>query len=134
MAASPDLLAERYGARSSRRWVAVAVGAVVGLVFLSWLAWATVFHATPGVTSELVGWDVTGDDQVVARLRVDVEDGVTGECRLRAMAADHTVVGEVAFEVSAGDGRVVEQPIRTERRATSVERIGCTAPGQPRPR
>jgi hypothetical protein len=130
-----DRLAERYGVRSGRRWPLIAVATVVGAVLLGWLAWTAIFHATPQVSSELVGWEVVDDHEVVARVQVDIGDDVVGECRIRAMAEDHTVVGEVAFEVADdADGTVVEQPIRTERLATTVERIGCTAPDQPRPR
>ena len=46
-------------------------------------------------------------------------------CLLRAIAEDHTTVGEVAFEPVDGRNEV---SVRTERRATSVELVGCTAP------
>ena len=52
-------------------------------------------------------------------------------CTLRAFAEDHTVVGELVFVPE--DGRS-DQDVRTERRATSVELLGCTAPGQNHPR
>jgi len=52
-------------------------------------------------------------------------------CRVRALAEDKTAVGELAFTPVDGVNEVV---IRTERRATSVEKLGCTAPDQPRPR
>jgi hypothetical protein len=131
----PDRLAERYGVRSGRRWPLIVTATVVGVVLLGWLAWTALFHATPQVSSKLVGWEVVDDHEVVARVQVDVDDDVVGECRVRALAEDHTVVGEIAFEVSGDvDGTVVDQPIRTERLATTVERIGCTTPDQPRPR
>ena len=62
------------------------------------------------------------------------DDDVEATCRLRAFAEDHTTVGELAFtpDPDAGRRQVVE--IRTERRATSVESLGCTADGQKRPR
>ena len=47
------------------------------------------------------------------------------------MTFDHTTVGEVAFTPTDGLNEVV---VRTERRATTVEKLGCTAPGQNRPR
>ncbi len=51
-------------------------------------------------------------------------------CRLRAFAEDHTTVGELAFtpDPDAGRRQVVE--VRTERRATALESLGCTADGQ----
>ena len=54
-------------------------------------------------------------------------DARDASCLVRAYAEDHTVVGDVSFEPKDGTNDVT---IRTERLATSVERIGCTAEGQ----
>jgi hypothetical protein len=59
---------------------------------------------------------------------------VEASCTLRAYAVDHTTVGELTFTPDPTEGRRQVETIRTERRATSVESIGCTAPGQDRPR
>lgn len=125
-------LADRYGAPSRwRRPVTVGVAVALAVVSLSWLGWVAWFHSTPDVTSDLVSFDVTSDHETLARLDVELGDGVEASCRLRAFAEDHTTVGELAFTPVAGTNEVV---IRTERRATTVEKLGCTAPGQPRPR
>jgi hypothetical protein len=80
-----------------------------------------------------VGYDVVDEHEVTATVRIDLaDDDVVATCLLRAFAEDHTVVGELSFTPS-GSGRT-EQTVRTERRATSVELVGCTAPGQNRPR
>ena len=107
---------------------------MVGVLALTWLAWTTLFHATPDVSSEIVGWEVVDDHAVTAQvdvvLRGDADDlGAT--CQVRAIAADHTVVGEASFVPEDGRNEV---EVRTERRATSVESVGCTTPDQPRPR
>ena len=109
----------------------VALVVVVALVFGGWLAWTTVFHATPAVSSEIGGWEVVDDGSVDAVVSVDLEEGVVASCLVRAYAADHSTVGEVAFEPVDGRNEVT---VRTERRATSVTLLGCTAPDQPRPR
>jgi len=84
------------------------------------------------VRSEIVSFDVTSDHEVTARLDVRLsDDDVTATCRLRALAEDKTAVGELAFTPVDGDNEVV---IRTERRATSVDKLGCTTAGQSRPR
>jgi hypothetical protein len=44
------------------------------------------------------------------------------------------VVGELSFTPEYGADQPLEETVRTERRATSLELIGCTAPGQSRPR
>ena len=125
-------LSERYGAPSTtgRRIALAAVGVVV-LAFAGWLAWTTIFHATPAVSSQIGGWEVVDDGEVDVTVTVALEDGVVASCSVRAYAEDHTTVGEVAFEPTDGRNRVT---LRTERRATSVTLLGCTAPGQPRPR
>lgn len=127
----PDL-ADRYGAPSPvRRRVLVGVLALLVAGSLAWLAWAAWFHATPTVQSELVAWTVVDDHEVGASVNVELEDEAQASCLVRAIAADHTTVGEVAFEPVEGRNEV---SVRTERRATSVELVGCTADGQPRPR
>jgi hypothetical protein len=111
--------------------VLVGAVAVVAAVFLGWLAWTAVFHATPAVESELTSYDVVDDGSASAVVIVSLADDVVASCRIRAFADDHTTVGEVAFEPVDGRNEVT---LRTERRATSVTLLGCTAPGQPRPR
>ena len=125
-------LADRYGAPARwRRPVTVTLAVVLAVVGLGWLGWTAWFHSTPAATSELVTFEVVGDYEVAARLDVQLDDGVEASCRLRALAEDKTAVGELEFSPIAGVNEVV---IRTERRATSVEKLGCTAPDQPRPR
>jgi len=131
-----DGLAERYGAPSAtRRRVLVSATVVLALVFLGWLAWTVAGHTRTQVTSELEGFSVVDDSTVSAVLVVSLaDDDVDASCRLRAIAEDHATVGEVAFtpDPAAGSRQVVE--IRTERRATAVESLGCTADGQNKPR
>jgi hypothetical protein len=130
-----DPVADRYGQPSPWQRRAVVVGSgLVGLLALSWLAWSTVFHSTPDVSSELVGWEVVDDHAVTARIDVvirgDAEE-LGAACRVRATAEDHAVVGEATFVPEEGRNEV---QVRTERRATSVESVGCTSADQPRPR
>lgn len=131
-----DSLAERYGAPSAhRRRLLVGATAVVALVFLGWLAWTVVDSARTQVTSELESFSIVDDSTVSVVLLVDLaDDDVVASCRLRAYAEDHNTVGELAFtpDPAAGQRQVVE--LRTERRATAVESLGCTADGQKRPR
>ena len=125
-------LAERYGAPSPvrRRLVVTAIGLVV-VVLAGWLVWTALFHASPEVESDFVAYDVVDDSRATAVVSVSLEDGVVASCTLRALADDHSTVGELAFEPVDGRNDVT---VRTERRATSVTLLGCTAAGQPRPR
>ncbi len=125
-------LAQRYGAPS--RWqrpATIALALVLAAVGLSWLTWTAWFHSTPDVSSELITFKVTSDHATESTVRVKLQDEVDATCRLRAFAEDHTPVGELAFTPTDGTNEVL---IRTERRATTVEKLGCTAAGQPRPR
>lgn len=125
-------LTERYGAPPRwRRPVIVTLTSIVAIVGLVWLGWVATFYGSPPVTSEVITFKVTSDHEMQARLDVRLKDGVSASCRLRAMAEDKTAVGEIAFTPVRGTNEVT---IRTERRATSVEKIGCTADGQTRPR
>ncbi len=125
-------LTHRYGAPSRwRRPVTIGLAVTLSVVGLTWLGWVAFFHGTPEASSALVTFEVTSDHETKARLDVTLDDGVEATCRLRAFAEDHSPVGELAFTPVAGVNEVV---IRTERRATTVEKLGCTAPGQPRPR
>ena len=131
-----DTLAQRYGAPAPwRRRALITASVALTAVFLAWLAWSVYEHATPKVTSELETFSVEDDHTVTAVLVVSLDSAdVKASCTLRAYAEDHTTVGELTFTPDPGKGRRQVQTIRTERRATSVEKVGCTAPGQDRPR
>ncbi len=125
-------LDERYGRSSPlRRRVVAAFVAVLVVGFGGWLAWATLFHASPAVDSDLTSYAIVDDGTASAVVLVSLEDDVVASCTLRAFAEDHSTVGELAFQPVAGRNEVT---VKTERRATSVSLLGCTAPGQPRPR
>lgn len=131
-------LAERYGAPSvNRRKAVVAVVVLLAGAALAWLAWVMLVHGRPLVQSDLVGFDPVDDHEVSVRFAVVRRDeDVEASCLLRAVAADHTIVGELDVPVGPGGdtSQTVERSVRTERAATSVEVVGCTADGQPRRR
>jgi hypothetical protein len=129
----PPDLTERYGAPSrATRLLVVTATAAVAVLGLVWLVWATLFHGRPMVTSKLVGFDVGGEHVATARFSVvRRESDVRASCLLRAYADDHSIVGERTVSVSSGPTtRIVDAAVRTERRATALEVMGCTAPGQ----
>lgn len=132
-----DLLTERYGSPSPLRRRLVVVGSVLlAAVFLAWLAWTAISHAEPEVESAMITYDIVDEHTATARVDVRTRDAdVVATCLLRATAEDHSVVGEQSFEVSGDPASTeYEQEIRTERRATTVELVGCTTPDQARPR
>ena len=109
---------------------------MVGVLALAWLAWAGWSQSTPDVESNLQSFEVVDSHSVEATVVVDIRsDGVTANCLVRAVGTDHSVVGERNFEVTGDSGASRHDvTVRTERRATSVELIGCTSPDQSRPR
>lgn len=129
-------LTDRYGApRPWRRRVVIVACAIVVAMFAGWLAWTVYDQTNPRVTSQMQTFTVDGEHAasaviVVSRANSDVQ----ASCTLRAYAADHSVVGELRFDPADQDRRTQTRDVRTERRATSVELMGCTAPGQPHPR
>jgi len=131
---SPTPLAQRYGVPSRGRRTALLVGAgVIVAAFLGWLAWAMLFHANPAVSSEEIAHEIVDDHTATIRVRISYGDGpVEATCTARAISPDKAVVGEQSFTPAAEDGAVAEVTVRTERRATTVEWIGCKAAGQPR--
>ena len=129
-------LAERYGAppRWRRPLLIGLVVVVVGGFAVLW-AWITVVQSDPTVSSELITSEIVDDHEATAVIRVQYgDDPVEAHCTVRAIAHDKTVVGEETFEPSRDGEQDNTVTIRTERRATAVENIGCTADGQPRPR
>jgi hypothetical protein len=133
---SQDALDGRYGAPSPWRRRALVGGCVaVVAVFLGWLAWTAISHATPEVESELLSFDAVDAHTVTARVAVDRRDvDVEATCKVRAFAEDHTVVGEKSWSPDGEPRAEDDVTIRTERLATSVELVGCTTEGQSRPR
>lgn len=131
-------LSERYGdSRRSRRIVLIVVLAIIGTAAATWLAWAINHHARPATQSGLTAFEIVGEHRAVAKLTVTRRDiTLTASCLLRAYAEDHATVGELNFEVTASEPRRVDliKIVRTERRATSIELVGCRADGQSRRR
>jgi hypothetical protein len=133
----PDALADRYGAPSPRRrQVVILASGVVGVLALAWLAWVAWFQSTPEVQSSLRSFHVVDSHTVEAAVVVKPSSrDVSANCLVRAFGEDHSVVGELNFKVSGRSGQTRRQvTLRTEREATSLELVGCTAAGQSRPR
>ena len=126
--AEQDRLAERYGGTGSLRWVFPAVAAVIVVALAGWLGWVIWDRADPKVTSHLETWEIVDAHRATAVVIVELPESTTGAtCKLRAYAEDHVTVGEASFTPVDGSQEVT---IRTEREATSVEMVGCTADGQ----
>lgn len=128
-----DLPQERYGAaRPGRRLGVIIASTLLAVAFLAWVGWAAWFHGDRAIEADVSAYDITGTHEV--RVKVDArirDDQVRGTCLVRATAQDHTVVGELNLtveQIQEQKGRWI--PIRTERKATTVELVRCTESGQ----
>ena len=112
--------------RSLLPFVLVLVLVVAGA---AWLVWAVAGGGRPAVSSQMVGFRVRGEHAVTATFTVVRRDGSAPvSCIVQARADDHAVVGEASVPVQAGrSARQVRTTVRTERRATSVDLVGCKA-------
>jgi hypothetical protein len=128
-------LADRYGRTPRPRRgpsLKVLVAVVVAVPFLTWLAWVIWVYSTPDVQSEMESFSIPDAHTAVAVVNVTLsDDAADATCRVQAASTDKTTVGEQRFTPVDGRNRV---EFRTEREATSVELIGCTAADQPHPR
>jgi hypothetical protein len=100
---------------------------------LSWLVWVMLEHGRPEVQSSMVSFRAEGQHAAVARFDVVRRSAdIEASCLLRALAADHTIVGELDVAVGPGDPttQTLEKTIRTERAATSVDLVGCSTDDQ----
>ncbi|MCK8681730.1 MULTISPECIES: DUF4307 domain-containing protein [Streptomyces] len=121
----------RYGRsadeRADRRLK--AVGSVLGVLLLALVGWFGYdYIAGQKVSAEMIKFDVSADDRVQVHLEVRKDGGAAGSCTLRALAEDGGEVGrrDVRFDQPAD--RVDEVvTVRTTRRATSVQLMGCTS-------
>ena len=131
-------LADRYGTTSTRpsKGLVAVVVVLVG-AGLAWLVWAMLAHGRPLVQSDLNSFETVDEHTVTTRFTVvRREEAVQADCLLRAYAADHAIVGELNVAVGPGAPTVqtLEEQVRTERAATSVEVIGCRTEEQPQRR
>lgn len=135
----PGTLAGRYARQRGRglNLLLVLAGAVTAAVAVGWLIWVMVYYARPQVQSGLIAFEITSKHSAEATFTVRRSDpDVTASCLLRAYAPDHSIVGELNFEIdsSALLEVTMTKQLRTERKATSVTMIGCRADGQTRRR
>lgn len=124
-----DVLADRYGApKRARRMLLLVLIAVFAIAGLGWTAWAAWFHGNEPIQSDVTAYQVVDEHHIKARVRVHLRDAdVTGTCLLRATAADHSIVGERDVSAQALAGKPHWVTVRTEREATTVEFIRCSA-------
>jgi hypothetical protein len=123
-------MAQRYGTdRPRRRALVVAVVAVVAAAFLAWVAWAAWFHSDPAIDASVSSYDVVSAHETRIKVAAQFRDAdVDGSCLVRATAKDHTIVGELNLTVAElREAKGTWIAVRTEREATTITLVRCTA-------
>ena len=127
---TPTDLDVRYGKPAPwRRKALIAASSVLGVVFFGFVLWAATYHSSPDIQSETIRFDVQDDHSVLVRLSVQMNDAKEPECLVRATSVDKSIVGELTFVPLQGEQEVV---VRTDRRATTGEVVGCRTADQSR--
>lgn len=108
------------------------IGVLVILAALVvWTAWAFWAHVHPKVNSALSTWTPIGQTAMKVTVDVQIYDhSVLPTCTVLVYASDHSTVGEAVFHPIEGQQTIT---VKTVRLGTSVDWIGCTAPGQKSP-
>ncbi|MDN5744277.1 MAG: DUF4307 domain-containing protein [Nocardioidaceae bacterium] len=129
-----DSLQGRYGGRSRGAQVLLAAFAAVIVVSgAGWLLWAMLFHANPEISSSEIGHEIVDDHLATVKVKIEMDKGLKGvDCSARAISVDKEDVGTLKFTPDPAQGPIYTIDIRTSRRATTVEWVGCNAEGQPR--
>ena len=127
-AAAAERLARRYPPPRVARRTKVALVAVSTLVALTWLVWAALLSAEPGVSGQVASFEVVSDTSMKAQITVQRRDpSRAASCRVLAQSTDFQPVAEQDVQVPASAYEVVNTDITltTLRRATSVTVKSC---------
>ncbi|MDX6323971.1 MAG: hypothetical protein QOK15_325 [Nocardioidaceae bacterium] len=135
MESASDLTQRYRGPGRVQRVVALVIVTALVVSGVGLLTWTVIFESNPSVRSQLTAFDVHDEHEAVATITVVRESEFTkATCQLQAISADHAIVGEIERPVLDGPAtQTLQVQIRTERRAATVNLLGCTAPDQSRP-
>ncbi|MGK5629084.1 DUF4307 domain-containing protein [Streptomyces sp. URMC 123] len=134
MTATREALPEgRYGRSADARadHKLKIIGAVLGVGLLGLVAWSGYAYVSEQqVSAELIKFEIVSDQAVQAHLEIHKDAGVSGVCKLRSLDEDKAVVGLADFRFEERESRVDKVvTVRTTRRATTVQVLGCEAAG-----
>ncbi|RJO75838.1 DUF4307 domain-containing protein [Nocardia panacis] len=131
MSESADLRADRYGARPPRRrrWIPLALGAVVILAGLGVAFVGFRSYGPSDIDSESLGYTVDDDSTTSIRMKVTRKDPHRPVvCIVRAMTRDGSEVGrrEVLIEPSDSGTVEVNTIIKSSARPAAGHVYGCS--------
>ena len=128
MSATEDLLAERYGrktsaSRSQRRWVIAGASSLL-VLFLGWAAWVSVSDwLTP--KAELLGFTIVDKWRSNATVKIGVSGADKPICAIQAQNEKFAIVGyyEVQFDYVPDQIKTIK--INTTELPVSVSILRC---------
>lgn len=126
-AAAREQLAARYGTgpRGGHRLGYVVV-AILAALLAAWAVWAAVGEGNQP-SGQLRSYDVVSAHRVKVSVDVQRPTGSTLRCTVRALATDHSVVGQIVLVWRRGQPGAANLSgvVRTDREATAAALVGC---------
>jgi hypothetical protein len=123
-----ELLAQRYGRKSSNAWRYIA--ALLLLTALPWLVWSAWHHSNPQIRVTLISFQNEQDTSIDITYLIQRRDpSLALNCTLIARDFDKNVVGEVevAIPSSSQDSLKRSDSIPTRLRAVNALVLKCDA-------
>jgi hypothetical protein len=111
-------LAERYGRPSrGRSRVGVVVVAVLAVALGAWAIWAAIGQTSHAVSGIVRSYRVVSPHQISVSVQITRQSEAAVRCTVRAVASDHSTVGETVVTVPAGHsgGTTLTVSVKTER-------------------
>ncbi len=127
----------RYGrTRRSGAWRVVlwVLGGVVAAAFVAWLVWAARFWANPVVTSGLVSFGDITDDSITVVFDINRDPGTAVTCEFELTTLGRLDTTETVSIPAGPERRLRVEHTFTSEHPVAAKLLGCTAPGQERPR
>ena len=81
----------------------IALGIVVAIVVVGWVAWAGTGNIAPRVEARDTGFTILDAHQVKIDYEVSVPVGESAACALQALNESHAIVGWKVVEIDASD-------------------------------
>lgn len=118
---------DRYGVKTSRSWVPVAI--TLGIALVAWVTWAGLHHSNPQIRIQLISFTIDNDREVSVRYSVDRHSNDSATiCTLIARDYDKNIVGQIDEEIPAGDSKVeLVTVVPTRIEAVNADVSSCRA-------
>jgi len=118
---------DRYGVKSGRSWIGVAV--ITAIIGVGWVTWAGLHHSNPAIRVQVITFTVDSDRAVSVRYSVDRENAdATTICTVIARDYDKNIVGQIDQEIATGQAKVeLVSVVPTRSKAVNADVSSCRA-------